>query len=109
VPTHPFVWAAVSDLTAGPVTDQTPRDISIRFWKYARRSGMHDVSMHRLRGWYATQGYAVTNDLLGVQRWMGHADPRTTAGYIRTTTHQARAVVDGLPTFGVSAPAMRPV
>lgn len=107
VPTHPFVWEAISNLAPGPVTDHSPRDISIKFWKYARRGGMHDVSMHRLRGWYATQGYAVSNDLLAVQRLMGHADPRTTAGYIRTTTDQARAVVDGLPTFGVSVAAMR--
>jgi site-specific recombinase XerC len=107
VPTHPLVWAAVGDLGAGPVTDQSPRDISIGFWKYCKRSGMREMSMHRLRGWYATEGYAATNDLLAVQRNMGHTDPRTTAGYIRTTTDQARAVVDGLPTFGVSAAAMR--
>lgn len=107
VPTHPLVWDAIQDLPGGPVTDATPSQVSIRFWKYARRSGIPDLSMHRLRGWYATQGYAATGDLLAVQRNMRHKDPRTTAGYIRTTGHQARAVVDGLPTFGLSAAATR--
>lgn len=106
IPVHPFVLAAVSDLPPGPVTDCSPSQISIRFWKYCFRSGMHDLSMHRLRGWHATMAYAATNDLITVSRGMGHEDVRTTAGYIRTTGVQARAVVDGLPTFGLSAAAI---
>lgn len=110
IPTHALVWAAVQDLPAGPITNWDAREISKRFWKYCNRrnrdglSGL--LSMHRLRGWYASEGYAATNDLLTVSRNMGHKDPRTTAGYIRTTNSQARAVVDGLPTFGLSAAAM---
>lgn len=105
IPTHPLVWETVSALPHGPVSTHTARQISRLFWNYCRRRGFTELSAHRLRGWYATQGYAATGDLLAVSRNMGHKNPRTTAGYIRTSSSQARAVVEGLPTFGLCAAA----
>jgi integrase/recombinase XerC len=103
VPTHPLVWAAVRVLPAGPITDLTPKQISTRFLQYSLRCGQRELSLHRLRGWHATNGYAVNNDLLAVSRNLGHRKTDTTARYIRLTTGQIRAVVDGLPTFGLAA------
>jgi len=103
VPTHALVWDAVRNLPHGPVTDCTPNQVSIRFWKYCVRSGIRGLSMHRLRGWWATAAYNATHDVLTVQLSMGHESASTTAGYIRRTRSQARAVVDALPTFGPSA------
>lgn len=105
IPTHPLVWETVSALPPGPVSTHTARQISRLFWNYVHRRGFTELSAHRLRGWYATQGYAATGDLLAVSRNMGHVDPRRTAGYIRTSSSQARAVVEGLPTFGLCAAA----
>jgi len=103
IPTHPLLWETVQPLPNGPLAVHTARQISRLFWNYCHRHGFTDLSAHRLRGWHATQGYAATGDLLAVSRNMGHKNPRTTAGYIRTSSSQARAVVDGLPTFGRSA------
>lgn len=100
VPTHPLVWAAVRDLPAGPITDLTRQQISLNFWRYARRCGLREMGMHRLRGWFCTNGYSATKDLLAMQRSMGHAKPDQTARYVKLTEAQVRAVVDGLPVFG---------
>jgi integrase len=107
IPTHPLVWEVIRGLPHGPVATRTARQISRLFWNYCHRRGFTDLSAHRLRGWYATQGYAATGDLLAVSRNMGHKNPRTTAGYIRTSSSQARAVVEGLPTFGLCDAATR--
>lgn len=103
IPTHALIWDAVRDLPPGPITDCTPNQVSIRFWKYCVRSGVRGLSMHRLRGWWATAAYNATHDLLTVQLGMGHAGPGDTAGYIRRSGSQARAIIDALPTFGPSA------
>lgn len=100
VPTHPLVWAAICHLPPGPITDLTPKQISLRFLRYARRCGLRDMGMHRLRGWFCTNGYRASKDLLAMQRSMGHAKPDMTARYITLTDAQVRAVVDGLPIFG---------
>lgn len=100
VPTHPIVWALVRDLPAGSITDLTPKQISTRFLQYALRCGLRECSMHRLRGWHATVSYEHERDLLAVQRNLGHRKPETTARYIRLTTGQRRAVIEGLPVFG---------
>lgn len=105
IPAHPLVWETVRELPNGPVTSHTARQISRLFWNYCHRRGFTNLSAHRLRGWYATQGYAATGDLLAVSRNLGHENPRRTAGYIRTSSSQARAVVEGLPTFGLSCAA----
>lgn len=103
VPTHPLVWAAVKDLPSGRITDCTPSQVSIRFWKHCVSSGVRGLSMHRLRGWYATTAYAATRDVIAIARNMGHERTDTTAGYIKTTGDQARAIIAALPTFGLSA------
>jgi site-specific recombinase XerD len=100
IPAHPLVWSAVQPLPAGPLTDCTPNQVSTRFWKYCAREHLTELSMHRLRGWCASESYAATNDVLAVGQNLGHKDPRTTAGYIRISRKQARAAIDGLPTFG---------
>lgn len=100
VPTHPLVWAAVRDLPPGPITELTPKQISLRFLRYARRCGLRDMSMHRLRGSFCTNAYLATKDLLAVQQCMGHATPDRTRRYVKLTAAQVRAVVDGLPIFG---------
>ena len=105
IPAHPLIWDTVRELPPGPVTVHTARQISRLFWNYCHRRGFSDLSAHRLRGWYATQGYAATGDLLAVSRNLGHENPRRTAGYIRTSSSQARAVVEGLPTFGLCVAA----
>lgn len=102
VATHPFVWAAVRDLPAGPLAHISERRISADFLLYCqKRLYQRGLSMHRLRGWFATQAYRATRDLLALQKSLGHANPATTAGYVAVETTQLRAIADGLPTFGV--------
>lgn len=99
VPTHSKVWATMQQLPPGPVTDMDNTEVARRFWKYCVAQGRAGVSMHRLRGWWCSNGYRVTKDLLAMQRGMGHEDPRTTAGYIKLPGDAIRTAVDGLPTF----------
>lgn len=104
VPTHPTVWAMIRDLPAGPITDLTPKQISTKFLQYALRCGLREFSLHRLRGLHATLTYERSKDLLAVQRNLGHSKPERTARYIRITTDQRRAVIEGLPTWDAAAP-----
>lgn len=100
VPTHPIVWQVVQALPPGAVTEQSANDVSKGFWKYCVRSKKPGLSMHRLRGWWCSNGYDVTKDIVAMQRGMGHNDPRTTAGYIKLLGDAVKLAVDGLPTFG---------
>lgn len=102
VPTHPIVWTAVEALPAGPLvtTHDHPNLMSRDFIGHCqRRLGMRGMSLHRLRGWWATKMYKQTRDLLSVQQGMGHANPRETAGYIDIEDTELAALVGGLPTF----------
>lgn len=105
VATHPIIWDAVRGLPDGPLTEWDERAISLNFLKHCRRKGYWGLSLHRIRGWHATNGYRATRDLLAVSKDMGHADPDVTAGYIDVTDTSVSAVVYGLPTFGVDVPA----
>ena len=103
VPTHPAVWATVEALPAGPVvtTHDHPNLMSRDFINHAQRHlGLRGVSLHRLRGWWATKLYRQTKDLLAVQQGMGHANPKETAGYIDVEDTELAGLVRGLPTFG---------
>jgi integrase/recombinase XerC len=80
VGTHPVVWDAVRDLPPGPITDRTAQQISIGVFTHMRRLG-HPLSMHRFRHWFGTSIQRLYKDLRVTQEAMGHADPRTTAGY----------------------------
>lgn len=62
----------------------------------AERAGV-EVSSHQLRHRYGTQLYAVSRDLLVVQRLMRHSSPVTTAGYARVTDDVGAGLVDRLP------------
>lgn len=104
VPTHPIVWAMIVELPDGPITDLTPKQVSTRFLQYALRCGLREFSLHRLRALHATLTYEHGKDLLAVQRNLGHRKPETTARYIRLTTDQRRAVIEGLPTWGGDCP-----
>lgn len=101
VPTHPELWAAVESLPPGLIAGgRTANRVSARA-RYAFREVVGvDTTMHRLRDWYGTYGYAATSDLRAVQQLMGHSSPRTTAGYIQVADHALRAVVTGLPVVG---------
>ncbi len=103
IPTHPIIWATTRELPAGPLTDLTPKQISTRFLQYAQRCGLREFSMHRIRGWHATVSYEVENDLIAVSRNLGHSKLDTTGRYIRRTKGQLRAILVGLPTFGLAA------
>lgn len=103
LPTHPIVWDAVRDLPPGPlVTTHDHENLMSRDFinHVQRRLGLRGVSLHRLRGWWATHMYRQTKDLLSVQQGMGHANPKETAGYIDIEDTELAALVAGLPTFG---------
>lgn len=98
VGTHPVLWEAVEHLPAGPVAEYDPRFISIRAAVYFRRSlGMPGVSLHRGRHWFGTNVQRLFHDLLVTQKAMGHADPRTTAGYALVVAEDVTAAVAMLP------------
>lgn len=101
VPTHPLFWAMVEPLPPGPITGvDDERELSRLFLVYCRdRLRIRGLSMHRLRGWWATKTYRVTKDIHAVQQGMGHASPSTTAGYIQPSETALQAGVEGLPTF----------
>lgn len=99
VATHRAVWEAVEDLPPGPITELDEEAVSNYFIQYRNRAGLR-LSLHRMRGWFCTQGYRATKDIRACQENMGHEDPATTAGYIDIPDDQRKAAIDGLPTFG---------
>lgn len=100
VPTHPALWKAVKDLPPGPVTDMPDEQaISNRFTRYCRTRWDLTLSLHRLRGWFATTAYNATKDPRAVQVLLGHSNLATTTRYIAAAIPQQRAAVAGLPTF----------
>lgn len=101
VPTHPAIWDRVRDLPPGRITEYDERYISIRTAVYLRRSlKMPGMSLHRLRHWFGTNVQRLHKDLRVTQQLMGHADPRTTAGYALVADEDARVAVNLLPTLG---------
>jgi integrase len=62
---------------------------------------LHDcgisATLHQLRHRFGTMAYRSSLDLLLVQDLMGHADPRTTAGYAAYDNAKAVAAVGALP------------
>lgn len=102
---HPLIWGTVKDLPDGPIAEvPDERAISLRFINHCRGPlGMRMVSLHRLRGWFATTGYRATKDIRAVQQSLGHVSPATTAGYIDVAGEQMQAVVMALPVFGPGA------
>ncbi len=105
VGTHPVLWEAVDGLPAGPITGHDARFISIRAAVYFRRTmNMPGVSLHRGRHWFGTQVQRLYKDLRVTQQAMGHADPRTTAGYALVVADQVTAAVAMLPRLDAPKP-----
>ncbi|WP_020525815.1 tyrosine-type recombinase/integrase [Catelliglobosispora koreensis] len=106
VPTHPVIWEAVRDLPQGPVTGLDERQISISTANYFSRTlKMPGVTLHRFRHWFGTMVQRLYKDLRVTQELMGHADPRTTAGYALVAAEQTRAAIDLLPDFSAALAA----
>jgi len=105
VGTHPVLWEAVEHLPAGLITDRDSRYISIRAAVYFRRTmQMPGVSLHRGRHWFGTQIQRLYKDLRVTQQAMGHANPRTTAGYALVVAEQVSAAVAMLPRLDAGRP-----
>lgn len=68
-------------------------DTSMPYWWEARlkAAGLEDIVMHELRYTAATRLYEATKDLVLVQRFLGHTNPKITEGYLDLS-------VDGLET-----------
>jgi integrase len=62
---------------------------------------LHDAgiaaSLHQLRHRFGSQAYHASHDLRAVQELLGHATPRTTAGYAAYDKPEAAAAVEALP------------
>lgn len=100
VPTHELVWEAVRDLPPGPITEHDADYVAQRSAIHFSRSlGMRGVTLHRCRHWFGTMVQRLYRDLRVTQELMGHADPRTTAGYAMVAGEQTRAAIDVLPRF----------
>lgn len=112
VPTHPAIWALTKDLPPGPVSgERTPKKISANFLRFCERIGIEKMSLHRLRGWFATTGYNASHDVRAVQTLLGHSSLATTARYVAVGETTRRAIVTGLPTFAAeddAGPQTRP-
>lgn len=103
VPTDPYVWAAVRDLPAGPVTYRPRGGPPTAGWvsnctgEYLKYSlGLH-VSLHRFRAWYATAALDACGDILVVKDLLGHESVATTQMYTLVNADRRRAAVAGLP------------
>jgi integrase/recombinase XerC len=105
VPTHPLIWAEVRDLPEGPLAlrlDGRPADrryISRQGAAHMQDAlGLKGMSMHRLRGYFATASYEASGrDIRATQELLGHANVSTTQGYIEASTDNMRRGVTDLP------------
>lgn len=61
-----------------------------------RRQLPPGVTMHQLRHRFATQAYAVSRDLLMVQRLLGHSSPATTQRYVAADDSAMRSIVEAV-------------
>ncbi|MDV7099693.1 tyrosine-type recombinase/integrase [Gordonia amicalis] len=61
-----------------------------------RRQLPAGVTMHQLRHRFATQAYAVSRDLLMVQRLLGHSSPATTQRYVAVDDSAMRSIVEAV-------------
>lgn len=66
--------------------------------RFLARHGI-DATMHQLRHRYGTVAYQLSRDLRLVQDQMGHASPRTTAGYTRPSADAAGRMVAQMDAF----------
>jgi len=75
----------------------TTRAIQLLVKKYAAQIGIDPaVTVHSLRVTATTEGDKSGSSILELQKWLGHADPRTTIGYIRSQEN-----LDRNPAYGI--------
>lgn len=100
VPTHPVIWESVKDLPSGPITDLPSRQaVSNRFGRYCEERYKMRLTLHRMRGWFATEGYKVSKDPRALQVLLGHSSLSTTTRYIAAAVPQQQDLVNSLPVF----------
>ena len=92
LPAHGWVFRR-RDGRPGP---NTPHLISTLCNRFLHEQG-YDDTLHQLRHRFGTMMYRQTKDLRLVQELMGHADPRTTAGYAAYDQADAAKAVGELP------------
>lgn len=73
----------------------TPHTVSDRIGMFLRSIGVN-ATAHQLRHWFGTSVYAESLDLRLTQELLGHADPSTTAGYVKYAQHHAAEVIGRL-------------
>lgn len=74
----------------------TPHLVSLLSNRFLHSLGI-EATLHQLRHRFGTQAYRSRRDLRLVQELLGHADPRTTAGYAAYDRADAAAAVAALP------------
>lgn len=95
-------WLAGRTGWCSPLLDG--RSGHIPAWLVSKLAGehLHDcgipMSLHNLRHWFGTSSWRESRDLRLVQEWMGHADPKTTAGYTAWDRPGAVDIINALPT-----------
>lgn len=100
IPTHPLIWESVKDMPSGPITTLPSRQaVSNRFGRYCAERYKMRLTLHRMRGWFATEGYKVKQDPRALQVLLGHSSLATTTRYIAAAIPQQRDIVSSLPVF----------
>lgn len=100
IPTHPVIWESVKDLPSGPITSLPDRRaVSNRFGRYCTERYKMHLTLHRMRGWFATEGYNVSHDPRALQVLLGHSSLATTTRYIAAAIPQQQQIVNSLPVF----------
>lgn len=100
VPTHPLIWESVKDLPPGRITNLPSRQaVSNRFGRYCEERYKMRLTLHRMRGWFATEGYKVSKDPRALQVLLGHSSLATTTRYIAAAIPQQQQIVNSLPVF----------
>jgi integrase/recombinase XerC len=111
VPTHPLIWQWVETLPPGRLVAQKGQDVDRRYVsrygnRYLDRLGHPDITMHRLRHWFATYVHrAAGGDIRITQELIGHGSPATTAAYVAVAEDMMTNAVRGLPDLTRSASA----
>jgi integrase/recombinase XerC len=100
VPTHPLIWESVKDLPPGRITNLPSRQaVSNRFGRYCEERYKMRLTLHRMRGWFATEGYKVKKDPRALQVLLGHSNLATTTRYIAAALPQQQDIISSLPVF----------
>lgn len=100
IPTHPLIWESVKDMPPGRITDLPDRRaVSNRFGRYCEERYKMRLTLHRMRGWFATEGYMATKDPRALQVLLGHSSLSTTTRYIAAAVPQQQGLISSLPVF----------